>query len=57
MAAMNRMNPAFNGSKPLDLQDVTPSPAPELQTPRQGLRTPAQLAPNPTYRVSGVALI
>ena len=31
------INPAINGSKPLDLQNVTPNPAAELGTPQRSV--------------------
>ena len=42
------MNPAINGSEPLDLQNVTMNPAAELRTRGRGLRTPTKLARNPS---------
>ena len=43
---MATINPEFNGSEPLDLQDVTQNPAPELRTRARALK-PAAGAPKP----------
>ena len=42
------MNPAINGSEPLDLQDLTPNPAAEPRTPQRS-REPRSGGANPRY--------
>ena len=58
------MNPAINGSEPLDLQDVTQNPAAELQTLQRsrkpcgrGFRTLEKLAPNPSKKKGSVFIV
>ena len=48
------MNPALNGSEPLDLQDVTPNSAAELRAPRQRAPNPSETGCEPAQKLLGL---
>ena len=44
------MNPAINGSEPLDLQDVSPSPAAQPLTPQERAPNPGKTGSEPQQK-------